>query len=83
MSGKYPVASWKELDALLRRHNFYLKSQKGSHIKYEHTSGMIVVVPRHKVISIGVLKGIIRQISLLERVSEEKLIVELKEGKAL
>ena len=73
MSGKYPVVLWRELDAFLKMHNFYLKSQKGSYMKYEHISGAVIIVPRYRIISIGVLKGIIRQLSLIENLTANTL----------
>ncbi|MCD6463826.1 MAG: hypothetical protein J7L52_09095 [Thermotogae bacterium] len=44
----------------------------------EHISGVVIIVPKHRIISIGVLKGIIRRLSLLKNLPEEKLIAELK-----
>lgn len=55
----------KVIDMLLEN-GFYFKSQKGSHMKYVHQDGRIVIVPDHgsKGIEKGTYHNILRQAGL-------------------
>jgi len=63
MSDKYPVVSWRELTALLKRYGYVLVSQRGSHMKYRLGQRSVVVIPKHKTISIEVFKNVLKEIS--------------------
>ncbi len=78
MSGKYPVVSWRELEKLLEQHGYRLVSQHGSHMKYRHPSGSVAVAPRHKELTIGVLKTVLKELSRTSGLSVDQLIEELK-----
>ncbi|MDH6305094.1 putative RNA binding protein YcfA (HicA-like mRNA interferase family) [Parabacteroides sp. PF5-5] len=57
--------SVKEVVALLIKNGFELKSQRGSHLKYEK-NGLMVIVPNHgkKGIEKGTYYNILRQAGL-------------------
>jgi predicted RNA binding protein YcfA (HicA-like mRNA interferase family) len=61
VSRKYPVLNANEVTRVLRRNDFSLIGQSGSHQKWRHPSGRQVIVPMHgsKSIPIGTLKSII------------------------
>ncbi len=61
MSERYPVCNAREVVRVLRKHDFAIVSQKGSHQKWRHANGRQVIVPMHgnKPIPIGTLKSII------------------------
>ncbi|MGL5786408.1 MAG: type II toxin-antitoxin system HicA family toxin [Bacteroidales bacterium] len=56
----------KKVIDMLTDAGFYLKSQKGSHMKYEHPDGRTVIVPNHnsKGIEKGTYHNILRQAGL-------------------
>lgn len=62
MSPRFPVCSANDVVRVLRRHNFVLVTQKGSHQKWRHPDGQQVIVPMHgsKPIPIGTLKSIVK-----------------------
>jgi predicted RNA binding protein YcfA (HicA-like mRNA interferase family) len=51
-----------QITAILLAHGFIFVSQKGSHQKYRHSDGRIVIIPAgRKTIPIGTTLSIIRQ----------------------
>jgi len=63
---KLPVLSGRELVKVLEKAGFYIHHQKGSHIvlKLRDAPFTRVVVPDHKSIRKGLLRGIIREAGL-------------------
>jgi predicted RNA binding protein YcfA (HicA-like mRNA interferase family) len=61
VSRRYPVRNAKEVIKVLRKNDFQLVSQAGSHQKWRHPNGRQVIVAVHsnKPIPIGTLKSII------------------------
>lgn len=57
------VLSGMEVVRFLERHGFVLVSQNGSHMKVVNLSikGASIIVPRHRAIKRGLLKGIIKK----------------------
>jgi len=55
----------KDVEHVLKKLNFFLISQKGSHGKYKNPSGRIVILPMNrKEIPYGTFKSILRQIGI-------------------
>ncbi|OIN97916.1 hypothetical protein AUJ66_01995 [Candidatus Desantisbacteria bacterium CG1_02_38_46] len=62
---KLPVISGRECTQTLKRANFYLKRQAGSHLILRRDEPFAqVVVPDHKVLDRGTLRAIIRHAGL-------------------
>ncbi|MEE8359219.1 MAG: type II toxin-antitoxin system HicA family toxin [Candidatus Hydrothermarchaeales archaeon] len=64
---KLPVISGKKLIKALVKAEFYVHSQRGSHVKMKKIVGgdtIIVIVPNHKVVSKGTLRDIIKDAGL-------------------
>jgi predicted RNA binding protein YcfA (HicA-like mRNA interferase family) len=62
MSKLYPS---KDIEHVLKKLNFNLISQKGSHGKYKNPSGRIVILPMNKKeIPMGTFRSILRQIGI-------------------
>lgn len=61
MGEKFPVCTAGDVVRVIRRHGFALTAQKGSHQKWRHPDGRMVIVANHgsKSIPIGTLKSII------------------------
>jgi predicted RNA binding protein YcfA (HicA-like mRNA interferase family) len=61
MGEKFPVCTAGDVTRVVRKHGFMLTGQKGSHQKWRHPDGRMVIVPMHgsKNIPIGTLKSII------------------------
>ena len=61
MSRRFPVCNAKEVVKVLRKHDFGLVAQSGSHQKWRHENGRQVIVAMHgnKLIPIGTLRSII------------------------
>jgi predicted RNA binding protein YcfA (HicA-like mRNA interferase family) len=61
VSQRFPVCSAKEVIKVLRKNDFILIGQSGSHQKWRHQNGRQVIVAMHgsKPIPIGTLKSII------------------------
>jgi predicted RNA binding protein YcfA (HicA-like mRNA interferase family) len=61
MGEKFPVCTAGDVTRVIRKHGFVLTGQKGSHQKWRHPDGRMVIVPMHgsKNIPIGTLKSII------------------------
>ena len=58
---KLPQISGRECVKVLEKHGFYFKRQEGSHIILRRDNPFAqVVVPDHKVLDRGTLRGIIR-----------------------
>ncbi len=61
---KLPQLSGKQMGRILVRLGFYLKSQKGSHMKFVRERDMrkeIIIVPNHKVLQKGTLSDILKK----------------------
>lgn len=61
---KLPQLSGKQMGRILVRLGFYLKSQKGSHMKFVRERDMrkeIIIVPNHKVLQKGTLNDILKK----------------------
>ena len=74
---KFPVLSGKQLIKILKQLGFIDLRQKGSHVslKKQTSEGAIgTVVPLHKELAIGTLKGILKQAD----VSDEEFFEKLK-----
>lgn len=56
----------KEILKLAQKNGWSIKSQKGSHIKLEHSDGRIIIIPYHgsKDIKLGTAKQILKQLGL-------------------
>ena len=66
--GKLPVLSGEEVCNILRKRGFQNIRQRGSHIVLKKVDGNIgTVVPNHRELKIGTLKGILK----LAKVNEE------------
>ena len=62
---KLPIVSGREVIKILNTHGFKTRRQKGSHVILKHpSSGIMLVVPNHKVLDRGTLRSIIRQSGL-------------------
>jgi predicted RNA binding protein YcfA (HicA-like mRNA interferase family) len=62
---KLPTISGRECVAALKKAGFYFKRQEGSHVILRRDNPFAqVVVPDHKVLDRGTLRGIIRQANL-------------------
>lgn len=61
MGEKFPVCTASDVVRVIRRHGFVLTGQKGSHQKWRHADGRMVIIAQHgsKSIPIGTLKSII------------------------
>lgn len=61
MGEKFPVCTAGDVVSVIRKHGFALIGQKGSHQKWRHPDGHMVIVAFHgsKSIPIGTLKSII------------------------
>ncbi|MCD6414445.1 MAG: type II toxin-antitoxin system HicA family toxin [Candidatus Diapherotrites archaeon] len=61
---KLPVLSGKELIKILKKHGYYIRSQKGSHVHLRHPTKQPLTIPNHKIIKKGTLKHILHQANL-------------------
>lgn len=59
-----PLLSGGEVVKALLRRGYYVRRQKGSHIRLYHTARSPVTVPDHKEIDRGTLRSILRQAGL-------------------
>lgn len=74
---KPPEISGKTMGRLLIRLGFYMKSQKGSHMKFvreRDTGKEVVIVPNHKVLRKGTLNDILKKVDLREIKSLRELM---------
>jgi predicted RNA binding protein YcfA (HicA-like mRNA interferase family) len=67
MSNKPVLSAKKIIKVLIKKFNFFIVSQKGSHIKLKNKKGEITIVPNHTEISHGTLTGILN----LAKISED------------
>ncbi len=74
---KLPILSGQELiKILVKKFGFYTKSQKGSHIlliKFVDEKKVGTVVPLHKELKVGTLRGILRQAKITPEDFLEKM----------
>ena len=64
---RLPQISGREMGRILVRLGFYMKSQKGSHMKFvreRDTQKEIIIVPDHKVLQKGTLNDILKKVDL-------------------
>lgn len=64
---KLPILSGKEIIKILNKFGFTEIRQKGSHVilkKYEESKEIGCVVPLHKEVAIGTLRGILKQANI-------------------
>ena len=62
---RLPILSWERVVAVLEKAGYVFLRQRGSHMVYGHPeTKSIIVVPRHKEIKRGILRGIIREAGL-------------------
>lgn len=62
MSSKYPTLPPDDIIKTLKKFGFQKVSQKGSHAKFKnYQNGRIYIIPMHKEIAKGTLKGILEQ----------------------
>ena len=56
----------KEILKLAQKNGWIIKSQKGSHIKLQHSDGRVIIIPYHgsKDIKIGTAKQILKQLGI-------------------
>lgn len=72
-----PQISGEAMGRLLVRLGFYMKSQKGSHMKFvreRDTGKEVVIVPNHKVLRKGTLNDILKKVDLREVRDLKKLM---------
>ncbi|MDZ4260532.1 MAG: type II toxin-antitoxin system HicA family toxin [Candidatus Sungbacteria bacterium] len=72
----------KVINILCRRFGFYFVSQKGSHVKLEkkiHTQKVVTIVPLHKELAHGTLRGALE----LARIDEKEFWKKYKPSKYL
>lgn len=74
MNIKLPQVSGADVKRALEKIGFVKVGQKGSHVKMKHPDGRIVIVPMHRTLKKGTLRGILRQAKL----TVEQLIELLK-----
>ena len=76
---KLPVLSSEEvIKILVKKFNFEIVRQKGSHIvlrKYQNNDKIVTVIPNHKEIKIGTLKSILK----LAKISPEDFLKKYQE----
>lgn len=69
--------SGKTMGRILVRLGFYMRSQKGSHMKFvreRDTGKEVVIVPNHKVLRKGTLNDILKKVDLRETRSLKELM---------
>jgi len=54
---KLPRVSAKDLLRILKKFDFEIITQRGSHIKMQDSNGRIIIIPNHKQIKLGTLKN--------------------------
>jgi predicted RNA binding protein YcfA (HicA-like mRNA interferase family) len=61
-----PRLTFRQIERILRRHDFSLDHVRGSHHYYVNDAGRIVLVARHgnKVIPLGTMRSIMKQSGL-------------------
>lgn len=64
MRGKLPLLSGQEIVNALQRIGYYVRRQKGSHIRLYHPERLPVTVPTHQEVDRRTLKSILRAANL-------------------
>jgi predicted RNA binding protein YcfA (HicA-like mRNA interferase family) len=64
MSEKLPLVSGQEVVTALGRIGYYIRKQKGSHIRLYHQTRLAVTVPNHKELDRRTLKSILHTCNL-------------------
>jgi len=64
MRGKLPLLSGQEIVNALQRIGYYVRRQKGSHIRLYHPERLPVTVPAHQEVDRRTLKSILRAANL-------------------
>ena len=64
MSQKLPLLSGQEIVKALQRIGYYVRKQKGSHIRLYHPKRLPVTVPAHREVDRRTLKSILRTVNL-------------------
>jgi len=71
-----PLSGKKVIKVLCKEFGFYFESQKGSHVKLKKArlgGEVITIVPLHKELTIGTLKGVLELAEVNELVFWEKV----------
>jgi predicted RNA binding protein YcfA (HicA-like mRNA interferase family) len=62
---KLPVISSKEMSKILNKVGFYEIHQRGSHIKFQHEDGRVVIIPFHNDdLGRGLIRKILKEIKI-------------------
>ena len=64
MTDKLPLLSGQEIINALKRSGYYIKRQKGSHIRLYHPNRLPVTVPNHSEVDRKTLKSILHTSNL-------------------
>ena len=64
MKENLPLLSSQEIINALQRTGYYVRKQKGSHIRLYHSSRFPVTVPAHREVDRGTLRSILRTANL-------------------
>ena len=64
MTEKLPVVSGQQVVSVLKKIGYYIRKQRGSHIRLYHQTRLPVTVPNHKEIDRGTLKSILRTVNI-------------------
>ena len=64
MTEKLPLLSGQEVIKALQRIGYYIRKQKGSHIRLYHPTLLPVTVPNHKEIDRRTLMSILRTVNI-------------------
>jgi predicted RNA binding protein YcfA (HicA-like mRNA interferase family) len=61
---KPPLLSGRDIVTALKRAGYAYVTQKGSHIKLRHPSGITLIIPDHREVDRWTLRGILRAAEL-------------------
>jgi len=64
MKEKLPLLSGREIVHALKKIGYYVRKQKGSHIRLYHSSRLPVTVPDHKEVDRRTLKSILQTVNI-------------------
>lgn len=64
MTEKLPLLSGQEVVKALQRIGYYIRKQKGSHIRLYHQNRLPVTVPNHREVDRRTLKSILQTVNL-------------------
>ena len=64
MKENFPLLSGQEIVNALQRIGYYIRKQKGSHIRLYHSNRLPVTVPAHREVDRGTLRSILRTANL-------------------